>query len=184
VNCSPLPPLLLAPHSRLCLPNNTHFFFPQRSWASQLHGYQPDLAQIIVWLSTSYSTEARQSSPAKRKESKGRQWSQSQPPLQLLRDLHEEQAANLLHMCGETRLSPSMLFCWWFHLCEPPWTQESWLVCLVIFLIPQIPSIIPPLLLPQDSLSSAQCLTMDLCICFHQLLDKTSQKTVTLGSCL
>ena len=54
---------------------------------------------------------------------------------------------------------------------------------LVVSLTSLAPSILP-LFLPQDSLSSILCLTVGLCICFYELLDETSPKTVMLGSCL
>ena len=42
---------------------------------------------------------------------------------------------------------------------------------------------IPPLFL-QDSQSPAQCLSVDLCICFHQLLDKGSVMTIRVVTSL
>jgi hypothetical protein len=61
-----------------------------------------------------------------------RQQSQGQPPFQLLGDLHEDQAAHLLHMCWRPRCSLHMLFGWWFSFWEPPRIQVSWL--LLVFL--------------------------------------------------
>ena len=68
------------------------------------------------------STEVKQGSPARRRGSKDSQKSQKQPPLQLLRDLYEDQAAYQLQMCREPRSSPWVLFGWW---CEPQWAQVS-----------------------------------------------------------
>ena len=45
------------------------------------------------------------------------------------------------------------------------------------------PSVLPPTL-SQDSPSSISCVAVGLCICFHQLLGRASQRTVILGSCL
>ena len=40
-------------------------------------------------------------------------------------DLHEDQAAHLIHICQETRSSPCILFGWW--LWEPQRVQVIWL---------------------------------------------------------
>jgi hypothetical protein len=53
---------------------------------------------------------------------------------------------------------------------------------LVLFSIPPASSVFL-LTFAQDSLSSAYCLAVSLCICFHQLLDEASQETAMLGSC-
>jgi hypothetical protein len=50
-------------------------------------------------------------------------------------------------------------------------------------LIPASDSILSPSLM-QDSLSSTWDLAMGFCICFHPLLDGTTQETVMLSSCL
>ena len=87
-------------------------------------GRQPTLAyQVLSGLNASSLSEARKSSLARGMRSKGSQWSQRQPPLQLLGDPHEDQAAHLLQMCRGPRSSPCMLFDWWFSLCEPLWAQ-------------------------------------------------------------
>lgn len=52
---------------------------------------------------------------------------------------------------------------------------------LVVSLAFLAPSILPPSH-SQDSPSFVYCL--DICICLHQLLDKASQMTVMLGTCL
>ena len=52
---------------------------------------------------------------------------------------------------------------------------------LIVSLSFLAPTIFPPLL-QQDSLNSTKCVTVDLCICFHQLLDETSQMPVCLGT--
>ena len=44
-------------------------------------------------------------------------------------------------------------------------------------------SLISSLMHPQDSLSSVFCMVVGLCICFNQLLDEPSQKTIMLGFC-
>lgn len=49
-----------------------------------------------------------------------RQQSLDKPPLQLFWNLHEDQATYLLHMFRLPRSNPCMLFCWMFHLWEPP----------------------------------------------------------------
>ena len=54
---------------------------------------------------------------------------------------------------------------------------------LVVSLTLLVSPILSPIIL-QDSLSSACCLVVGLCICFDQLLDEASQKTVMLGSYL
>jgi hypothetical protein len=54
---------------------------------------------------------------------------------------------------------------------------------LVVSLTSLAPSILHPSL-PQDSLSSAYCLAVGLCICFHQFLGEASLMTVMIGSCL
>jgi hypothetical protein len=51
--------------------------------------------------------------------------SHRQPPLQVLGDLPEDQAAHLLQMCGRPRSSPCMLFGWCFSLFELSWVQVS-----------------------------------------------------------
>ena len=67
---------------------------------------------------------------------------------------------------------------------EPWWTQVSDFVgFLVMSLTALAPTIfLPPLL--QDSTSSTECLTVGLCICFHQLLGEASLMMIMLGSCL
>ena len=77
--------------------------------------------QVSSWLSTSSSTEARQGSPGRGIGSTGRQQSQGKPPLQLLGDLHEDQAVHLLLMC-----ILFMPFIWWFSLWDLPRVQVSW----------------------------------------------------------
>ena len=56
-------------------------------------------------------------------------------------------------------------------------------VNLVVSLATLALSIFSPTL-PQDSLNSTYCLVVDLCICFHQLMDEASKKIVMTGSCL
>ena len=57
---------------------------------------------------------------------------------------------------------------------------------LVMSLTSLAPSIFQPLPQPSTRLPelSAWCLSVGLCICFHQLLDKASRRTVVLSSCL
>jgi hypothetical protein len=109
----PLPPLL--PVSSLCAPIPLS---PFQKRSPPQPGYQPILAhQVTAELGASSPTEARQGSAVRRKESKGRQQSQSQPPLQLLGDpLYYTSATYVL----EAWVQPCMLFHWWFSLCEPP----------------------------------------------------------------
>jgi hypothetical protein len=71
----------------------------------------------------SFSTEARQGSAARVRETDGRHQKQSQPSLHLLEDPHEDQGAHLLCMCRGPRSSPSMFFSCCSSLCEPPWAQ-------------------------------------------------------------
>jgi hypothetical protein len=137
--------------------------------------YQLALAhQVGAGLDTSTPTEVRQGSSTKGKGSKCRQKSQREPPFLLL-DPHGDYAAHLLHMCRWPRSSTRMPFGWRFSLYEPPWVNASWLHSCSCVLDPSC---------PQDSPSSTLCLAVGLCICFCQLLDKTSQETVMLGSWL
>jgi hypothetical protein len=46
---------------------------------------------------------------------------------QLLGDPHEDQVTHLLQIYKEPRISPLILFNWWFSLCEFPWAQVSYL---------------------------------------------------------
>ena len=117
----PAPLLLPVPPSGPPLPQISLF---QRRGGP--HGYYPPAHQVAVGLNTSFTTEARQGSPARRKGSKGRQQSQRQLPLQLLGDPYEATAIHL-QMCRGPRASPCMLFIWWFSLFEPQWVQVSWL---------------------------------------------------------
>jgi hypothetical protein len=55
----------------------------------------------------------------------GRWLSQRQLLFLLSGDLHEDQAACLLHMCRGHRSVLCMLSGWWFSLCEPLWAQVS-----------------------------------------------------------
>ena len=88
----------------------------------------------------------------------GRQQAQGQPLPQLLGDLHEDQAAHLLHMCW----GPGKLTLWVFPMGSLNSSPRS--------------SVIP--------LSYIYYLAMSLCISFHWLLGGGSQRTVMLGSCL
>ena len=90
-----------------------------------LPGYHPTLtSQVTTWLNIFSSTEARQDSPVRGAASTGRQQSQGKLPIQLLGDLHKDQAACLLNMC-----SPCMFIAWCFSLRPPPKVQVSWLYC-------------------------------------------------------
>lgn len=93
-------------------------------------GCYPTLAHpVSEGLTASSSTEAPRGSPVRGRRASGRQLSQRQPPLHLLEDPHEEQAAHLPQMCREPRSSHRMLLGWWFSLWEPPppppWAQVS-----------------------------------------------------------
>lgn len=68
-------------------------------------------------------TEARHSSPASRKGSKGLCQSQRYPLLLLLGDPHDVQTAHLLFMYRGSKSISCMLFGQWFSVCEPPWAQ-------------------------------------------------------------
>jgi hypothetical protein len=76
--------------------------------------------RVPAGLSSSSPTEAQPGSPAREMESSGRPESQRQPPLQLLGNLHEDQATYLLQVCKGPRSSLCMLFGWCFSLCEHP----------------------------------------------------------------
>jgi hypothetical protein len=52
---------------------------------------------------------------------------------------------------------------------------------LMVSLTPLAPTFFPPSL-PQDSPSSAECLAVGLCICFHLLLGEASLMSVGLGT--
>ena len=78
-----------------------------------------------------------------------------------------------------------MIFDWWFDFSEPPWAQVILLCRFSCVSLISLASLILHPTIPQDSLSSAIVrLAVGLCICFHQLLDEASQKTVMLGSWL
>jgi hypothetical protein len=88
-------------------------------------GYQSTLAhQLTAGQCTSSSLKGRQGNPVRRTGSTGRQQSQGQPTLQLLEDRHEDQAAQLRHICrvvvGGGRSSPCSHFGW-----SPPKVQVS-----------------------------------------------------------
>lgn len=53
-------------------------------------------------------------------------------------------------------------------------------VRFAVMILTPLTNINPPSTLPLDSLKSAQCLSVDLCICFHQLLDGISLMTITV----
>jgi hypothetical protein len=91
--------------------------------------------QVPAGLVTSSHTDARQGGSFKGTGSIGRQQIQEQPSLQLLGDLHEDQAAHLLQMCIGHRSSPCMFFAWRFSCCEPSGSQVSW---LLVFLVESI----------------------------------------------
>lgn len=72
--------------------------------------YQPTLAhQVITRLDISSPTEGRQGIPFRGTRFTGRYQSQVQPSLQLLGDLHEDQAAYLLHICVRKGLAPALV---------------------------------------------------------------------------
>jgi hypothetical protein len=76
----------------------------------------------IESLGTWSPAEARQGSPVRGIGSTGRQWHQGQLPLQLLRDLCEDQAIHLLHMCAGS--IPWHIF----SCCSKPENSISWIV--------------------------------------------------------
>ena len=111
--------------------------------------------------------------------------SQGQLLLQLLEDLQEEQAAiSATYVSGG--LGPTCVC----SLVVGSVSESSQGYRLVDSVDLPVESLFPlgrsilPATLPQDSPSSVQCLAVGLCICFSQLLDGASQRTVTLGSCL
>ena len=63
---------------------------------------------------------------------------------------------------------------------SPHWAQVSWLITSSCG-VPAC-SILSPTL-PQDSPSTDWCLTVGFCICFHPLLDETSQEILVGHSC-
>lgn len=139
-------------------------------------------------LTASSSTEAPRGSPVRGRRASGRQLSQRQPPLHLLEDPHEEQAAHLPQMCREPRSSHRMLLGWWFSLWEPPHPRHGLrLVDSVGFIVVSLTPLAPSILSPHHFTRNPKLRLMfdcGLCICFHQLLDEASQETVMLGSYL
>lgn len=115
-----LPVLLHVPHLYPLL----HFLFRKREAS---HGYQPALAhQDAVKLGVSSPIEAGGGSPVGAKFHKRNQQSHRQPLLPLLGVSHEDQAAQLLHLCTWlTSVLPRLPGCW-FSLCEHLWAQVGW----------------------------------------------------------
>jgi hypothetical protein len=92
---APLSALFIDPHSPYC-PSLSASRRGNPSWL------QTHLApQVTARLGTASPTEARQDSPVRGTGSTDRQQSQGKLLLQLLGDLHEDQAAQLLHMCNK-----------------------------------------------------------------------------------
>ena len=65
------------------------------------------------------------------------------------------------------------------HIIPPLLLQYLWLAVFVDFLIMILTPLAPPALL-LDSRVSAQCLMVDLCICFRQFLDVGSMITTSV----
>lgn len=126
---APIPPLFSVPPLQIFPPTGPSSS-PQRMGA--LLGYHLTLGHpVLVGLGASSSTEAQPGCSVRGRGSKGRKQRQKQPLLHLLGVSHEDQAAHLLQMCrGSLGPAPA---CyppppgWWPRLCEPTWSQVSWL---------------------------------------------------------
>lgn len=86
-----------------------------REW--RIYWYLPNLVL------QAFPTEAREGSPVKGSRSSGRQQIQGQPLLQVLGELHENQAVHLLHTCLGPIFSSQSHFVWQFSLWKAPRIQ-------------------------------------------------------------
>jgi hypothetical protein len=106
-------------------------------------GYLSNLAlQLSVKLGTSSPNKARQYRPARRHiPQTGNSFWYS--PCSSCLDTHEDQAAHLLHMCGEDQVQP--LYVLWLSIqtLRSPRVQVQWLCFPVEFLSPSGPIILP-----------------------------------------
>ena len=103
------------PHTHLVIPLHSSSSQPTIPFISEngevSSGYQLTLTtQVTAGLGTSFPTETNQESPVRVTGFTGRQQSQNKPPLQLLGDLHEDQAA---YMLQGTRGAMSILVFFW-----------------------------------------------------------------------
>jgi hypothetical protein len=122
-------------------------------------GYCPNLThQVTEKLGAFSPTEAsKAASPVRGMRSIGKQQILEQPLLQLLGDLHEDQAAHLLHKCRVGVLSVQTMLALWLVIQSqsPQWSKLVDSVGLLVeSLLPLGPSVLPPNLL-QDSPSSS-----------------------------
>ena len=106
----------------------------------------------------------------------------SLPPLGVQQ---EHQDINSQNIYREPRSHPYRFPDYRLRLCD---SHETWLIDSagighVVSFTPLTPTVFLLSLL-WDSLSSASCLAVDLCMCSHQLLDEASLMLIMLGSCL
>lgn len=135
------------------------------------HGYHAALAyQVVVGLGASSSIESRQSHPVRGRDPETGNWTAPAPAMHLLRvfrGLSPSHACSLVR--GLVSVSPL-----------GPRLVDS-VGCLEVSLTSLASSVLHPPL-PQESLSSAQRVSVGLCVCFHQLMGKATQMAVMLGS--